>query len=147
MRVVTEKTGRAFLRGDTKVSGNTQTDGKSLWLHGNKIAQKTDTSDVVMLSLAGWNTPTTRERLNGVLDLMDIPCRYFQHKFEPFIFTLDRNSNTRYRTEIESDDWFIFVKDDPEHKYVYTEWFESDKQGNTTALVDTSYYKTKVQSV
>ena len=151
MRVVTEKTGRAFLQGNTKVCGNTQTDGKSLWLHGNRIAQKTDILGVVMLSLAGWNTPTTRDRLNGLLDLMDIPARYYQHKFEPYLFILERKSRAhrtyevRHRTEIEADDWFIFVKDDPTLKYVYTEWFRNPEEGHTTALVDESHYQTKSQ--
>ena len=145
MRIVTENSCRAFLRGDTKVCGNTQTDGRSLWLHGNRIAQKTSTLGVVMMSLAGWNTPTTRERLNGLLNLMDMPCAYYQHKYEPYVFAIDRTSNIRYKTMIESNDWLIFVKDDPEHKYIYTEWFEDPKEGHTTALADTTLYETKIQ--
>ena len=40
MRKVTQKIVEAFYRGEAKASGNTCTDGTSIWLHGNKIAEK-----------------------------------------------------------------------------------------------------------
>lgn len=45
-------------------SGNTTTDGKALFLHGNKIAEKRN--DGVYISNAGWFTATTKERLNAI---------------------------------------------------------------------------------
>lgn len=40
--------------------------GVSLSLHGNRIAHK-DSDGVVRFTLAGWNTLTTRSRLNNVI--------------------------------------------------------------------------------
>jgi hypothetical protein len=37
-----------------------------MWLHGNLIAVKDHVNDVLKVSLCGWNTNTTRERLNGI---------------------------------------------------------------------------------
>lgn len=65
MRKVTEQIAVAFLNGESKTVSNTSTDGKSVWLHGNLIAERGDGE--LSLTLAGWGTPTTRERLNGIL--------------------------------------------------------------------------------
>ena len=37
-----------------------------MWLHGNLIAVKDHVNNVLKVSLAGWNTKVTRERLNGI---------------------------------------------------------------------------------
>lgn len=44
--------------------GNSHTDGLALYLHGNKIAQHT--SEGLEIDSCGWNSNTTRERLNGL---------------------------------------------------------------------------------
>jgi len=62
MRKVTQQTVAAFLAGKSLSVGNTSTDGSVLLLHGNKIAERRE--DGIYISLAGWNTRTTRERLN-----------------------------------------------------------------------------------
>jgi len=64
MRKVTRLTCEAFERGEVKSIGNTRTDGHGLYLHGNKIAEWREGE--VYVSLAGWDTVTTRERLNGI---------------------------------------------------------------------------------
>ena len=68
MRKVTQQIKQAFENRQAKTVGNTHTDGESVWLHGNKIVTR-DPSGVVMATLAGWNTPTTRERVNGITGL------------------------------------------------------------------------------
>ena len=40
----------------------------SVWLHGNKIAWETTQGDYI--SLCGWNTVTTRSRLNALRGVM-----------------------------------------------------------------------------
>lgn len=60
-KVTTEVCG-AFLLGNRKSNSNTMTDGESLFLHGNKIAEHRE--DGVYITTGGWNTVTTRERLN-----------------------------------------------------------------------------------
>ena len=91
MRKVTQQIKQAFERGEAKTVGNTTTDGNTVWLHGNAIVKR-DADGLVKWSLAGWNTPTTRERVNGIANA-DV-CQF---KFEPIL-----NGQV-----IDSSDWFI----------------------------------------
>ena len=65
MRKITKQAVVAFLN-DIKFSlGNTTCDGAGrMYLHGNLIAEKR--RNTIRMTLAGWPTPTTRERLNGI---------------------------------------------------------------------------------
>ena len=55
-----------------------------LYLHGNQIAEIFDngTNQTVKIDLCGWHTPTTRERINGVLDALGYDFRIAQRKGE-----------------------------------------------------------------
>lgn len=64
MRTITEEIKNAFESKKSRTISNTRTDGQSVWLHGNKIIERRP--DGVYATLAGWNTPTTRERVNGI---------------------------------------------------------------------------------
>lgn len=66
MRQVTNEVVRAFINGQTKRVSNSETNGTSLYLWGNEIARKEDGQ--IKINLCGYNTVTTRERLNGVLE-------------------------------------------------------------------------------
>ena len=79
MRKVTEQIKRAFEQGTSLKVGNTETDGKTVWLHGNAIIKR-DPQGFVRWSLAGWNTPTTRERVNGIVN-----AGVHQVDFEPVL--------------------------------------------------------------
>ena len=68
MRKVTEQIKTAFEKGESLKVGNTRTDGNRVWLHGNLIVERTETGNI-FATLAGWNTPTTRERVNGITGL------------------------------------------------------------------------------
>lgn len=72
MRKTTQAIKQAWLLGLKKKTANTYTDGRLVELFGNKIIEKRD--DGTYWTMAGWNTSTTRERLNGILNL-DIYCR------------------------------------------------------------------------
>lgn len=65
MRKITKGIVAAFMKGETKRIGNSHTDGKYLYLHGNAIAYH-QCLGTIQITTAGWNTPTTRERLNGL---------------------------------------------------------------------------------
>jgi len=65
MRKVTSDIKQAFEQGTPLKVGDTRTDGTSVFLHGNEIIRR-DISGLVFATLAGWNTPTTRERVNGI---------------------------------------------------------------------------------
>jgi len=90
MRKVTEQIRNAFNAGTSLKVGNTETDGQTVWLHGNAIVKR-DADGLVRWSLAGWNTPTTRERVNGIAN-----AGVHQVNFEPVL-----NGQ-----EINSFDWF-----------------------------------------
>tara|TARA_Y100000592_G_scaffold21406_1_gene33018 strand:+ start:182 stop:562 length:381 start_codon:yes stop_codon:yes gene_type:complete len=85
MRKLTREIVEAWARGDRLSSGNTSTDGLAIWLHENTIAWKTADADVIALTLAGYPTVTTRERLNGVLNFYGIGYRFAQRNFEPVL--------------------------------------------------------------
>lgn len=72
MRVVTRKITEAWRKGERLKVSNTRTDGFNIWLHGNCIARTTQDGQV-QISTAGWNTLTTRERLNGILHAVGLP--------------------------------------------------------------------------
>tara|TARA_R110000764_G_scaffold212847_1_gene299214 strand:+ start:230 stop:547 length:318 start_codon:yes stop_codon:yes gene_type:complete len=69
MRKVTRETVKAFLNGKTKSMGNTVSTGNALLLHGHEIATRHDDGKI-SISMCGWGTVTTRERLNGLLRMV-----------------------------------------------------------------------------
>lgn len=85
MRKVTEQILHAFLNRKQKKIGNTFCDGDSVYLYGNKIVTRNRVSGVVFIRNAGWNTPTTRERLNA--------------------FTSKRVQNKDYRLMLDGKPW------------------------------------------
>ena len=70
MKKITEQVVRAFISRKKCKVNNTHTDGNTLYLHGNAIATWTDDNQLLIRS-AGWQTRTTRERLNGLLYLLN----------------------------------------------------------------------------
>lgn len=64
MRKVTKQVCGAFLRHEASRCGNTRTDGTRLILHGNTIAEWR--GEELWITLAGWPTSTTKDRLNGL---------------------------------------------------------------------------------
>lgn len=85
MRQVTEQAVQAFFSGRARRCGNTvvSTDGEYVYmhLHGNMIAKRHSASGKVRVTLAGWGTPTTRERVNGVLSRIDGAGYFHQQDF------------------------------------------------------------------
>jgi hypothetical protein len=65
MRKITQRVATAFHSHSKLSVSNTITDGESVWLHGNKIIKRENNE--IYFSLAGWNTLTTRERINGIV--------------------------------------------------------------------------------
>ena len=73
MRKETLKIATAFLRGEPAHAARTSTDGENVLLHGHCIAWKGGNDDV-QFSFRNWPTVTTRERINGVLDVLGYSC-------------------------------------------------------------------------
>ena len=97
-----------FAQNNTKVTqapnGNT-----IMYLHGNRIASCHPTNGT-WLSLAGWNTTTTRERLNGIMEVMGLTYRFRQIGGKAYITCKERNvkieineDNTYALDEIQTD--------------------------------------------
>ncbi len=64
MRKITREIVDAFQNSRSLTIGNSRTNGESLWLFGNKIAEVR--RDGLWISNGGWNSATTKERLNGL---------------------------------------------------------------------------------
>jgi len=83
MRRVTREAALAFVHGERYSNNNTTVtieDGKPvLRLHGNLIAWTEQ--HTLALTLCGWNTPTTRERLNGLLTIMQSRKQWRRHLY------------------------------------------------------------------
>lgn len=64
MRQITEKIIGAFERRESLSIDNSRTDGNSLWLFENRIAEWRE--DGLWVTNAEWKSTTTKERLNGL---------------------------------------------------------------------------------
>ena len=98
MRKITRQMTEAFANNQAKRSGNDEVtvfelDSKPyvrLYLHNNKIAEHVIGTNILKVTLAGWGTSTTRERLNGLMATLNLPIAFNQHKHEQYIRTASR---------------------------------------------------------
>ena len=79
-RIITQQAAKAFMDGHNFSKSNTEVqawnDGLvTMRLHGNTIAAMTR-SGTILLSTCGWETTTTKERINGILDHLGLPRVY-----------------------------------------------------------------------
>lgn len=101
MRKITQRIRDAFYDHKKLSITNTITDGESVWLFGNKIIERRYRD--VYFTLAGWNTNTTRERLNGILDI-----RVYVVKGQAYV----RDKNIDISIPINSKDWICISPND-----------------------------------
>jgi len=90
MRNISRKAALAFRANKPFRLGNTEVDVDAaevrLFLHGHCIAYRNlETLGSVQVSLAGWGTPTTRERANGLLKMLGADIGFYQHKHEQYL--------------------------------------------------------------
>ena len=97
MRKETKKIMSAFLKGEKASAQRTNTDGYSVWLHGNLIAERGKSK--LWFTLADWPTVTTRDRINGLLELRGSDSRVFQKNGIQFL------ANGKDVREIDEDEW------------------------------------------
>ena len=95
---------RKFSRDNTTVRSFPTIAGKmtELYLHGNVIARKR--GGKIHLSLAGWGTMTTRERLNTLLSEMNSKLRFHQHKHEQYVWCIGADSPSK---PINARSWYL----------------------------------------
>ena len=70
---------------NTQVNYNSETNCSSIYLHGHQIATVDHNTNSVKLSSCGYETVTTKSRLNAILEEVKYGCRVFQKNFEWFV--------------------------------------------------------------
>ena len=87
------RAGKPFTMDNTSVTVTTDSDDKTkivaMFLHGHRVAERNTFHDGISrvhVTLAGWGTPTTRERVNGLLDMLGANAGYYQRNHEQHFF-------------------------------------------------------------
>ena len=70
---------------NTQVTYNENTNCSSVSLHGHHIATFDHNLKAVKLSSAGYETRTTKSRLNAILEEVKFGCKIFQKDFDWFV--------------------------------------------------------------
>ena len=77
---------------NTQVNYNSSTNCSSIYLHGHQIATVDHNLKAVKLSSCGYETVTTKSRLNAILDEVKYGCRVFQKNFDWFVSYNDQTT-------------------------------------------------------
>lgn len=92
MRKVTNEAVNAFINARPFKNSNTKVEIRNgetfLYLHNNMIAHKGNNQ--LFITTCGWESNTTKERLNGILDAFNLP-RISQKNFVWFIGSEELN--------------------------------------------------------
>lgn len=91
----------AFNNGQSKKIGNYSTDGKAIYLHGNKIVEKGENGEI-NFTLAGWPTNTTRSSLRDFG--INVSTKAGKQNYTHSGGTEEIDSNTMYRAKDEQPD-------------------------------------------
>ena len=78
---------------NTTVSFNSNTNCSSIYLHGHLIATVDHNLRAVKLSSCGYQTVTTKSRLNALLEEVKYGCRVFQKQFDWFVSYNDQTAS------------------------------------------------------
>ena len=130
MRKVSKEIAEALMKNEGKVFGNSFTkvdslvseggvylhDNKIMWWENNHPSENLSNNIHLCFSMCGWDTPTTRERLNAILSYVFVSDSVYlkQIKGEQKLFINDRqitiNENLNYVIRSVHGDVFL---DDP----------------------------------
>lgn len=83
MRKESEKIALAFQQRKPANARRTATCGDTVFLHGNKIAWR-NADGSLSLTLAGWPTVTTRERLNAICEVFGYGRPFHQKRGQQY---------------------------------------------------------------
>ena len=106
MSIESRKVMRAFLQGEAMTRGSDSTDGVELRLHRNPIAWIRP-DGILIGTLAGWSTNTTRNRLNELLQEVGSVERFL---VVGGITIFGDHYRERDLREIENDEWIELGK-------------------------------------
>ena len=77
MRKISKEAAAALIAGTNYFNSNTRVEDGVMYLHGNAIAvsEPYGKRGAYAITLAGWPTTTTKERINTLLDMLGAPYR------------------------------------------------------------------------
>ena len=78
---------------NTQVNYNSNTNCSSIYLHGHLIATVDHNLKAVKLSSCGYQTVTTKSRLNALLEEVKYGARVFQKNFDWFVSYRDETAS------------------------------------------------------
>ena len=120
MKKIDRQAAAAFVANRPFSGGNTivavENDTVTMRLHGHIIARMCRKDNTLALTLAGYNTMTTRARLNGLLYTLPTaayPVRYVQQNYSAILFEGDK------RHEISADSWQRFTRENASAPWIY----------------------------
>ena len=70
---------------NTQVTFNESTNCSNVFLHGHNIATVDHSTNAVKISSCGWQTVTTKSRLNAILSEVKYGCSVFQKNWNWFV--------------------------------------------------------------
>ena len=70
---------------NTRVEFNNNTNCSSVFLHGHRIATVCHETKAVKVDSCGWQTNTTKSRLNAILSEVKFGCSVFQKNWNWFV--------------------------------------------------------------
>ena len=70
---------------NTQVTFNDSTNCSSVFLHGHRIATFDHSTNAVKVSSCGWQTVTTKSRLNAILSEVKYGCSVFQKQWNWYV--------------------------------------------------------------
>ena len=70
---------------NTQVSYNESSNCSSVYLHGHQIATLDHSTNALKIDSCGYQTVTTKSRLNAILEEVKYGCRVFQKQFDWFV--------------------------------------------------------------
>tara|TARA_E500000331_G_scaffold303376_1_gene305835 strand:+ start:131 stop:478 length:348 start_codon:yes stop_codon:yes gene_type:complete len=71
---------------NTSVSYNDSSNCSSVYLHGHQIATLDHNTNAIKLSSCGYETVTTKSRLNAILEEVKYGCKVFQKNWNWFVY-------------------------------------------------------------
>ena len=78
---------------NTQVNFNSNTNCSSIYLHGHQIATVDHNLKAVKLSSCGYQTVTTKSRLNAILEEVKYGAKVFQKNFDWFVSYRDQTAS------------------------------------------------------
>ena len=78
---------------NTSVSYNSNTNCSSVYLHGHQIATLDHSTNALKIDSCGYQTVTTKSRLNAILEEVKYGCRVFQKNWNWFVSYNDQTQD------------------------------------------------------